>query len=217
MKQTLKWGTVLFGFCLLCLVVWKINTWHRHRTSLLGFTNVTEKTWPNVARKVSDLRTERRHTEETKYDSQKIGRMTPELLATYQREHILLVEHEMANVERSLLQRFDKNHDGELSEDELKEVLDAFRDTEKEQQNSNRRKLKRYLTQVRFLDADNDGLISDGETDVSIRLEYMARSLTNTMRKRFLDISELKKENENRVQECKSGVTANTVQKETGK
>ena len=109
MKKSLKWGAVLLGICDLGLAVWKINA--SRRISLLGFSNVTEKTWPDVARRISDLRTERRHAEEAKYDPQKTGHMAPELLGTYHQEHALLVKHEMANVERSLLRRGDRRVD----------------------------------------------------------------------------------------------------------
>lgn len=181
-----------------------------NKVPLLVLTNVTEQTWPMISLKITELRAKRCEEEEANYDPNNRGRMGPELLPEYHRNHDEMIRREMIEVEKALVNRFDADHDGELSDKELVIPMAAYRDLEKEKINSARWRMKRYLVKVSIVDVDGDGVVSSGEDNVAERVEAMARrqSLGDDGRARFLDLHELRKQQE---VECPKTPSVGTV------
>ncbi len=180
------------------------------KAPLLALTNVTEQTWPMISLKITELRAKRCEEEEAKYDPNNRGRMDPELLSEYHRNHDEMIRREMIEVEKALVNRFDVNHDGELSGKELAVPIAVYRDLAKEKINSTRWRMKRYLVKVSIVDVDGDGVVSSGEDNVAERVEVMAKrqSLGDDSRERFLDLHELRKQQET---ECPKAPSVGTV------
>lgn len=186
-------GMLVAGILVLCVPIASAAT---NAMSRLVLTNVTEQTWPVIVRQLTECRAQRSAAEEAPYDPQKRGRMDPELLGEYHRHHNERIRQEMVAVEKSLLRRFDTDHDGELSLKELAEPVQAYRGLEKETVNSVRWCMKRYLIKVWLVDVDGDGVVTEGENDVAERIELMAQDRTPVPAgaARYLDIHELRDE-----------------------